>query len=74
MRDSEPLTARPRYCGMPHRTTDGVPLAHACRVLPPDAVRAEVRGDLARAIRVFAARAAGGRLEPHPGVWKTRRR
>jgi hypothetical protein len=74
MCDSEPLTARPSYCGKPHRTTDGVPLAHRCRVLPPEALRAELWGDHVRALRIFAACAAAGQVTPHTGIWKVHRR
>jgi hypothetical protein len=72
--DGDPLTFRPSYCGMPHQTSDGVPLAHRCRVLPPDAILAEYRGHDALALRVFASHAAAGRLENHPGLWRVRRR
>jgi hypothetical protein len=37
VRDGDPLVTTPRYCGMPHRATDGLPLAHRCRVLPVEA-------------------------------------
>jgi hypothetical protein len=74
MRDGEPLVMRPRYCGMPHRATDGLPVAHACRVLPADAIRAEFRGHTDLALRLFASEAAAGRLPQHPGLWKHRRR
>ena len=74
MCDSEPLTTRPSYCGKPHRTTDGVPLAHRCCVLPPEALRAELWGDHEAAIRLFSARAAAGQITPHAGFWKIRRR
>lgn len=73
-RDGEPLVISPSYCGMPHRVTDGLPVAHRCRVLPAQAILAEYRGDFDRALRIFASRAAVGRIEPHPGVWKRRRR
>ena len=74
MRDNEPLSSLSSYCGKPHRIVDGLPLAHACRVLPPDAVQAELWGDQPQAVRIFAARAAGGQLSQHAGVWKVRRR
>jgi hypothetical protein len=74
VRDGDPLVTTPRYCGMPHRATDGLPLAHRCRVLPVEAIRAEVRGEFQLSMRLFSAHAAAGRLEPHPGVWRIRRR
>jgi hypothetical protein len=74
MRDGEPLVVSPTYCGLPHRITDGVPVAHRCQVLPPDALLAEHRGQNTLAVHLFANRAAAGKLEPHPGVWKLRRR
>ena len=74
MRDGEPLSTRPAYCGKPHRTLDGIPLAHRCRVIPPEALRAELWGDNPRAVRIFAKYAAAGQVKPHAGVWKLRRR
>jgi hypothetical protein len=74
MVDGEPIVTWAAYCGKPHRTADGLPLAHRCVALPAGALRAAVRGDLKRAARILTAHAAAGRLERHPGVWKLRRR
>ena len=74
MRDNEPLVTAPSYCHKPHRALDGVPLAHGCRVLPPDALLAELRGDRTGAVRIFATCAAAGRVARHAGLWKLRRR
>jgi hypothetical protein len=83
MRDNEPLTLRPTYCGKPHRTVDGLPLAHRCRVLPPEALRAEASGESHTAFLLFARQAAAGQMASHSsrsmsrhavaGVWKVRR-
>jgi hypothetical protein len=74
VRDGEPLVTTPKYCGMPHRVSDGLPIAHRCRVLPVEAMAAAVRGDHQLSMRVFSAHAAARRLEPHPGIWRLRRR
>jgi len=73
MRDNEPLSFRPTYCGKPHRTVDGLPLAHRCRVLPPQALRAEASGESHTALLLFARQAAAGHMASHAGVWKVRR-
>jgi hypothetical protein len=73
MRDGEPLSTWPSYCGKPHRTEDGLPLSHRCRVLPPEALRAAANGEEGLALRLYAGRAAAGELEGHAGVWKVRR-
>jgi len=59
---------------MPHRVVDGVPLAHRCRVLPAEALLAELRGQSVEALQMFSSRAAAGSLAAHPGLWKVRRR
>ncbi len=41
------------YCGKPHRTADGVPIDHACRVLPRDYLEAERREEYGRAAAVL---------------------
>jgi hypothetical protein len=69
-----PRSALTPYCRKPHRLADGVPLAHACRVLPREAICAVVAGDYDRAIRLLARAAASGPLPAHRGIWKTRRR
>ncbi len=43
------------YCGKRHRATDGVPLAHACRILAPEFLEAERRCDFLRAADVIEA-------------------
>ena len=44
---------RTLYCGKPHRKTDGVPIDHACRVLPPAFLEAERGEDYGRAADVL---------------------
>jgi hypothetical protein len=66
-----PRTWFTQYCGKPHRTADGAPIAHRCRVLPPEALRAEIDGDLKEALRILLG--SGPRKE-HGGVWNFRRR
>lgn len=34
------------YCGKAHRLVDGEPVAHRCRVIPPEGLKAEVEGDI----------------------------
>lgn len=41
------------YCGKPHRTADGVPIGHACRVLPREYLEAERREEYGRAVDVL---------------------
>ncbi len=43
------------YCGKLHRTADGVPLAHACRVLLPEFLEAERRREYLRAVDLLEA-------------------
>jgi hypothetical protein len=43
------MNQRTLYCGQIHRTGDGVPVAHACRVLDPDYLHAERTQDYGRA-------------------------
>lgn len=52
------------YCGKHHRTTDGVPLGHACRVLLPEFLEAERRLEYERAADVLE----GMPLVLHDGV------
>lgn len=40
---------RTLYCGKPHRTLDGVPVAHSCRVLAPEYLEAERLEEYGRA-------------------------
>jgi hypothetical protein len=41
------------YCGRVHRTSDGVPVAHACRVLAPGFLEAERREEFGRAVEIL---------------------
>lgn len=52
------------YCGKPHRTSDGVPVEHACRVLLPAFLEAERTEDFGRAADVLE----GMPLVLHRGV------
>ena len=70
-REGLPRSWFTRYCGKPHRTADGLPLAHRCRVLPPAALRAEIDGDLKRAVQILVK---SGPTVEHGGVWHLRRR
>jgi hypothetical protein len=74
MHDGTPVSLFTCFCGRPHRLADGLPLAHACCVLPPAALQAEADHNPALARRLLARRAAAGPLAEHAGVWKTRRR
>jgi hypothetical protein len=62
------------FCGRLHQIIDGLPIAHRCRVIPPDAIAAAIRGDFARAVTLLAQAAARGPLPNHPGIWRLRRR
>jgi len=42
------------YCNKPHRVVDGKPLKHECRVIPPTALRAEIRGEFGIAMDILA--------------------
>ena len=66
-------TVRTRFCGLPHLPT-GEPVAHACKVLPADALTAEADGRFLIAARILARNASGKPLPSHPGIWKLRRR
>jgi hypothetical protein len=41
------------YCGRRHRTSDGTPVEHSCRVLDPEYLKAERAKDYERAIELF---------------------
>jgi hypothetical protein len=41
------------YCGGVHRLRDGAPLGHACRVLDPDFLRAELEEEYASAAELL---------------------
>jgi hypothetical protein len=40
------------YCNRGHRMRDGKPVQHECYVIPPKALEAERRGDLAKAVEM----------------------
>jgi hypothetical protein len=61
------------FCNFGHRMHDGKPVAHACYVIPPEALALERDGFTERAIEVIQAakkyRAFGElSLMPHRGV------
>lgn len=60
------MNQRTLYCGKLHRTEDGVPVAHPCRVLDPDYLRAERTEDYGRA----AALIERMRLVLHGGAFE----
>ena len=41
------------YCNKAHRTTDGKPVQHECRILPIRALQAEMAGDFELAQRLL---------------------
>lgn len=41
------------YCNFAHRKSDGMPIDHECRVLPPDALQAEIEGRYADSLRLL---------------------
>lgn len=41
------------YCNKPHRLSDGQPVGHRCRVLPPEILKAEQEGDIERVAEFF---------------------
>lgn len=42
------------YCNKAHRVSDGKPVLHECRVIPPEALRAEMQGDIDEAVSIIA--------------------
>jgi hypothetical protein len=62
------------FCRKPHRLIDGVPIAHRCRIVPPESISAAIAGDYGRAVMLLAQTAARGPLPNHPGIWRLRRR
>lgn len=44
------------YCNFGHRTSDGKPIEHECRIIPPEALDAEWRGDFDLALRIMRER------------------
>jgi hypothetical protein len=43
------------YCNQGHRVSDGKPVNHECRILPPAALVAEINGDYETAIALLSA-------------------
>ena len=43
------------YCNFAHRVEDGKPIQHECRIIPPEALRAEMKGDVQHAIEILKA-------------------
>lgn len=43
------------YCNFAHRCSDGKPVKHECRVIPPLVLALERRGDYERAISILRA-------------------
>ncbi len=43
------------YCNRAHRMSDGKPIAHECRIIPPKALAAERQGDYEAAIEIMRA-------------------
>jgi hypothetical protein len=62
------MNQRTIFCGKLHRTDDGVPVDHACRVLEPDYLRAERSEEYGRA----AALLERMRVLRHDGVYPHR--
>jgi uncharacterized membrane protein len=52
------------YCGRRHRTCDGAPIAHACRILDPAFLAAERAEEFGRAVTILEAM----RIVLHGGV------
>lgn len=42
------------YCNFPHRVSDGKPVQHECRILPIEALKAEMNGDIQTAIEILS--------------------
>lgn len=41
------------YCNKGHRLSDGKPVEHECRIIPPAALRAEMEGRFEEAIEIL---------------------
>jgi len=41
------------YCNFAHRMSDGKPIEHECRIIPPKALQAEKDGNITEAIRLM---------------------
>ena len=44
------------YCNKPHRLKDGMPIDHECRVIPPEALQLEMKGEYTEAIAVMSGK------------------
>jgi hypothetical protein len=42
------------YCNHAHRLSDGKPVEHECRIIPPKALEAELAGDYELAIAILS--------------------
>lgn len=42
------------YCNQDHRVSDGKPVEHECRIIPPLALKAEMCGDYERAVEILS--------------------
>ncbi len=58
------IAQRTVYCGRRHRTSDGVPIEHPCRILLPEFLEAERREKYDLAVEVLEAMP----IVLHPGV------
>jgi hypothetical protein len=58
------MNQRTVYCGKLHRTEDGVPVEHACRVLAPEYLHAERAQEYGRAATILERM----RMALHGGV------
>ena len=56
------------------RVMVGLPIAHKCRILPPESISAAIAGGFDRAVTLLAKAAARGPLPDHPGILRLRRR
>lgn len=41
------------YCNFAHRLSDGKPIEHECRIIPPSALMAEMEGDYEEAMEIL---------------------
>ncbi len=55
---SKPQVYCSSYCNKGHRLSDGKPVGHECRIIPPTALKAERAGDYERAIASMKAATA----------------
>ena len=52
------------YCNKQHRLSDGKPVEHECRIIPPGALKAERSGDCAAAVEILERCPACGLVVP----------